>query len=369
MNSISAAALADRLGGGSPPLVLDVRDPATFDEWHVPGSRNVDIHDELRDDTGAAKRALRGLPTDTEIVTVCGMGIVSQRATELLREMGYEANTLEEGMVGWSKVHRLAEIPLELPGTLLQVARPGKGCLSYVLVSRGEAAVFDPSQYTSEYESLVEACDADPVGVYDTHAHADHVSGARELAESLDVPYHLHPADAIAVDAAPIEDGQTFRLGDVPVEVVHTPGHSPGGATFDIDGRALLTGDTLFHESVGRVELGATVGLEDADVDANAAALYESIQRLLDRDEMQAVLPAHDPGTPDPPVVATVAEVKRRNPDVRRDRSGFVREIGSIAAELPPNAKRIKLANVGLETIDTAERTTVELGPNRCAAE
>lgn len=369
MTTISAERLAARLNSATGPLVLDIRDREEFEDWHVPNSTNLEIYDELRDDPEAAKEALRTLPNGKEVVTVCGAGIVSQTATELLEELGYEAKTLEEGMIGWSRVHRWAPVPVDIPGTLVQVARPGKGCLSYVLVSDGEAAVFDPSQFVEEYQAVLDDHDAELIGVYDTHAHADHLSGGQALAKRDDVPYHLHPDDALDVDASPIEDGETFQVGAVSVEVLSTPGHSPGGVTYDIQGEALLTGDTLFHASVGRVELGATVGLADADVARNAERLYESVHRLVGRDDETLILPAHDPGSPDPPVTATVAAVKRRNEDVGLGRSAFVDELASDVPELPPNVRRIKLANVGLEEVEDADRRSIELGPNRCAAE
>lgn len=369
MTSITPATLAQRLHDGTPPVVLDIRGEEEFEDWHVPDSTNIDVYDELRDDATAAKEALRELPSEDEIVTICGIGIVSQTATELLQEMGYEAKTLEEGMVGWSQVHRWAPVPLEMPGTLVQVARPGKGCLSYILISDGQAAVFDPSQYVSEYTAVIDDFDAELVSVYETHAHADHLSGGPQLAEEYDVPYHLHADDAIAVGAIPIEDADIFRVGEISVELLPTPGHSPGSVTYNIHDRALLTGDTLFHESVGRVELGAAVGLADSDVERNAERLYESIHRLIERGDDPLVLPAHDPGSPNPPVTATVEDIKQRNSDVKLDKSEFVAELASDVPELPPNVRQIKLANVGLEEIDTADRTSIELGPNRCAAE
>lgn len=137
--------------------------------------------------------------------------------------MGYDAKTLVDGMDGWSRVHRSAPINVDVDGTLLQVARPGKGCLSYVLVSHREAVVFDPSHYPGIYETLIEGYDAELIGVYDTHAHADHVSGGRELADRNDVPYCLHPADAIGLNAKPLRDEERFEVGGVDIKVIPIP--------------------------------------------------------------------------------------------------------------------------------------------------
>jgi len=370
MTEIPPDELSARLyDDSSGPLVLDIRHSDDFEDWHIPGSVNIDVYDELKAEPESARTALADLSADAEIVTVCAAGVVSQTATEQLRAMGYDAKTLEDGMNGWSRVHRSGEVELPIDGTLVQVARPGKGCLSHILISDGEAAVFDPSQYHGEYESVVADHDATLVGVLDTHAHADHVSGGAEFASTHDVPYYLHPADALEIDATEIHDGETIEVGSVSVEVIHTPGHSDGGVSFDIDGAALVTGDTLFHESVGRVELGVAAGLEDSNVEENAATLYESLQRLLDRPDDTVVLPAHDPGSPDPPVTATLAEVKAQNSDLQRDRESFVETLASDIPEHPPNFERVKRTNVGIEEVPDDELADLELGPNRCAAE
>ncbi|MFC7156638.1 MBL fold metallo-hydrolase [Halomarina halobia] len=369
MPEISPETVSERLEDRDPDFILlDIRPRDGFEDWHIPGSENIDVYDELKADRESATESLKELPRDSEIVTVCAAGQVSQTATEVLTDLGYDAKTLVDGMAGWSRVHRTAPVDVDINGTLVQVARPGKGCLSHVLVSGGKAAVFDASLYTDEYEAVLEEQDAELVAILDTHGHADHVSGGRRLADQQDVPYYLHPADAPDVDATPLKDGQVLTVGEVPVEVIHTPGHSPGGVTFDVDGEALITGDTLFHESVGRVELGVEAGLEDTDVEDNAGTLYDSLQRLIDRDGDPVVLPAHDPGSPDPPVTARLSEVIERNPDLRRDRAEFIDVLASDLPDHPPNFQRVKRINVGAEDIDD-DPAKLELGPNRCAAE
>lgn len=370
MSEISPGKLSERLQAGEDSLlVLDIRHEEDYENWHIPDSTNVDVYDRLVDDPETAKDALADLPEHKEVVTVCAEGVVSQTATGVLQEMGYDAATLTDGMSGWSRVHRYASVPVDLDGYLVQVARPGKGCLSHVLISDGEAAVFDASHYLDEYETIIDDYDAELVDVLDTHAHADHVSGGRELATRHDAPYYLHPKDALNVDVTPLKDGQTITIGDVDIEVIHTPGHSEGSVSFDLDGKALITGDTLFHESVGRVELGVEAGIEDADVEANAATLYESLQRLLERPDDTVVLPAHDPGSPEPPVTATLGDVKERNADLRRDRDEFISTLASDIPDHPPNFERVKRVNVGQESVSTDELSALELGPNNCAVE
>jgi len=370
MTEIAPAELSRRLQRDDEDvLVLDIRHSEEFEDWHIPGSVNVDVYDRLVDDPESATGPLADLPDHDEIVTVCTEGVVSQTATDVLLGMGYDAATLTDGLRGWSRVHRHATVPVDIGGELIQVARPGKGCLSHVLVSNGQAVVFDASHYLDAYEAIVDEYDAELVAALDTHAHADHVSGGARLAARKDVPYHLHPADALEIDAVPLEDGQTITVGGADIAVIHTPGHSEGSVSFDVGGEALLTGDTLFHESVGRVELGVEAGIEDSDVEENAATLYESLQRLLSYPDEVLVLPAHDPGSPDPPVTATLGDVKARNADLQRDREEFVETLASDIPVHPPNFERVKGVNVGQESVADEELADLELGPNNCAAE
>ncbi|MFP4632130.1 MAG: MBL fold metallo-hydrolase [Halobacteriales archaeon] len=368
MDELEPEALAERLDTGDPPLVLDVRHRDSYEAWHIPGSQNLDVYDELKHDHDEAAEKLEPLPED-EVVTVCGVGEVAGDATEVLVELGYDASTLKDGMKGWSRVHRSAEVDVEVDGHLIQVARPGTGCLSHVVVSDGEAAVFDPSMYLDEYAAVVDSYGASVVAVLDSHAHADHVSGGPALAEQHGAPYHLHPDDDLGLDATHVEDGDTVDVGDVSVEVVHTPGHSPGSVCYAVGDDALLTGDTLFHESVGRVELGVDAGIEDVDVEDNAASLYTSLHRLEDRPGDPVVLPAHHPGSPEPPEALRINEVVDRNPAMRWSRDEFVATLSDDVPEQPPNFERIKRVNAGAETLGGNEDfEDLEMGPNNCAA-
>lgn len=367
MSEITADALAGRIAGDDSDLVLlDIRPTAEFEAWHIPGSEHVDVYDELTADPESVTGTLDHLPRESEIVTVCGVGTVSAIATDVLHEMGYEATTLVDGMRGWGRLHRSAPIPSHA-GELLQVARPGTGCLSYVFVDDGEAVIIDPSQYIDRYETIVERYGARVAAVLETHAHADHVSGAGDLARSHDVPYYLHPADDGGLSATTdLAGGQTIGVGTTEIDVIHTPGHTAGSVTFDVGDEALLTGDTLFLEGVGRPDLE---GGDEAAVRNRARTLYASLRRLLDEPGDAVVLPAHDPGSPTPPTSATVGDVRERNAVLDHDEAAFVDAITATVPETPPNHERIKGANVGRTTLDEDEARQLELGPNKCAAE
>jgi glyoxylase-like metal-dependent hydrolase (beta-lactamase superfamily II)/rhodanese-related sulfurtransferase len=366
MATITPETLSARLEqGDSDLLLLDIRHTDVFEEWHIPGSTNIDVYDALTSDPETTPEAFDHLPQNKEIVTVCGVGEVSDIATDVLQDMGYEAKTLIDGMSGWSRVHLVAPVSIGT-GQLFQVARPGTGCLSYVLISDDEAAVIDPSQYTENYEHLIDAHDATLTAVIETHAHADHISGARALAVAHDAPYYLHPADAGDLpDLTALEDGQTLTIGAVTIDILHTPGHTAGSVTFDVGGEGLLTGDTLFLDSVGRPDLE---GGDETAIRGRAKTLYESLQRVLDRPDDALVLPAHDPGSPDPPTTAPLTDVRGRNDPLATTQAAFIETITANIPETPPNHEQIKRGNVGTETVDTEKAQELELGPNQCAA-
>ncbi|MFB6222614.1 MAG: MBL fold metallo-hydrolase [Haloarcula sp.] len=368
MASISAKEVTERTRKGDENLhLLDIRHADEFDDWHMPDSENVAVYDILKENPEEAMDAFRDLPSDKEIVTVCGVGVVSATATDVLKDMGYDAKTLDDGLRGWSRVHHAARISVDIPGTLLQVARPGTGCLSYILLSRGEAAVIDPSQYVEEYQHHIEEQDASLTAVLETHTHADHISGADSLAAEYAVSHYLHPDDSGSLEeTTPLNDGDELSIGDTTVRVIHTPGHTPGSVTFAIEDEVLLTGDTLFLGSVGRPDLG---GETEEDVQRRAALLYDNLQQLLDYPDHVLVAPAHDSGTPDPPTTASLSSVRDRNELLDTTRSAFVDSITDSIPDTPPNHDRIKRVNGGEESVDAAEAKQLELGPNRCAAE
>ncbi|MHC4342332.1 MAG: MBL fold metallo-hydrolase, partial [Planctomycetota bacterium] len=176
--------------------VLDVRAPFRLK------SGRVDIVPDERFHNIAGSQLLQmdlsasGL--ESPLVVVCGFGVDSRRVAGFLNERGFEASSLAGGMAAWMRdtVLRELEPPAELD-RFVQLDRFGKGALGYVLVSDGEAILVDPPRHTADYLQIVEQAGAKVVGIADTHAHADYISGGPALALSLDVPYYLNPADAV----------------------------------------------------------------------------------------------------------------------------------------------------------------------------
>jgi len=161
-----------------------------------------------------------------------------------------------------------------------QVQRRAKGCLGYVVGSKevGEAVVVDATRQTDQFKVAAQDAGLSIARVLDTHVHADHISGSPTLADEVGVPYHLGDAArerGVEYEYDPLPDGDVIEVGDVEIEALHTPGHTSEMMNYLVDGELLLTGDTLFVDSVGRTEL--QFGEDDAS--RGAELLYDSRSR------------------------------------------------------------------------------------------
>ncbi|CAN5137321.1 MBL fold metallo-hydrolase [soil metagenome] len=150
----------------------------------------------------------------------------------------------------------------------------------YVLASGGQALIVDgaaePARIVSEAEGL------DIVGIVQTHGHHDHVGALHALVEMLDVPVLAHPGDPMPVAAEVLRDGQRLVVGSAVIEVLHTPGHTPGSVCFYVEG-FLVSGDTLFPGGPGNTRGDRT------DFDR----IMESLDRLFRLPDETRVLPGH----------------------------------------------------------------------------
>ncbi|WP_255171064.1 MBL fold metallo-hydrolase [Natrononativus amylolyticus] len=344
-------------------FILDVRNEDDYEEWRVDDSHNLPIYDELLEENfEGLESSLDEIPKDKEIAVICVAGVTSARAASFLRDRGYDARSVGDGMNGWGQVHVAYDVDVE---GVTQIVRPGTGCLSYLVADEGEAAIVDPSLYVDEYRSFAAERDLEIVAAIDTHAHADHVSGAPLLAYELDVPYHLHPADEGELeDYSAIEDGDTITVGERSLEVVYTPGHTPGSVSLAWGG-GLLSGDTLFIRSVGRPDLE---GSDETDVREGASELFDSLDRLEECDGDTVVLPGHFSDEEIRPLATTIGDLESEN-DLfgMDDREAFVQAIVDGLSDEPANYNQIKAINWGKEPL-TDDAADLELGPNNCAA-
>ncbi|CAD7812818.1 Hydroxyacylglutathione hydrolase GloC [Chryseobacterium aquaeductus] len=178
------------------------------------------------------------------------------------------------------------------------------GCLAqgaYYIVSDGEAAIIDPLRETQPYIDRLKKDDVTLKYIFETHFHADFVSGHLDLSKKTDASIVYGPTAKPEFDAIIAEDNQVFKVGKIKIKVLHTPGHTIESSCFlliDENGKqqALFSGDTLFLGDVGRPDLAqkaASMTQEEL-----AGLLYDSLyQKILPLDDDITVYPAHGAGS------------------------------------------------------------------------
>jgi len=372
--SISPKTLYDSITAGEDVFILDTRAEADYDEWHIEGETvetlNKPYYELLE---GIPEPLHEDLPDDRPIVVLCAKGESSRLVADHLADAGYEVAHLADGMEGWARIYEATTLTVDTEATIVQYRRPSSGCLSYLVISAGEAALIDPlREFTDRYRDDIAARDADLAYVLDTHVHADHISGLRALTRATDATAVLpRPAVDRGVDYdlpyQTVGDGDQLTVGDAVLDVVHTPGHTTGMTAYKV-GPVLFTGDGLFTESVARPDL------EDPDAAEGAAqTLYETLtETVLTYPADTTVAPGHfsDAATPaaDGSYTATLGTLETEMAALTMAEDRFV---DYIVADMPPrpaNYEDIIATNLGEQRPDDEEAFALELGPNNCAA-
>ncbi len=357
----SVGELQELLAAGLPVTVVDVRSRADLD-WAIPGSVHVDAYDDLKAGHLGPLAELK-LPRGP-VVMVCGMGHTAAIATDLLRARGVDASTLEGGMQAWSLAWNAAELTVD-GCEVVQVRRTGKGCLSYIVASRGEALVIDASVDPDVYVRLLEQRRLRLVGVLDTHIHADHLSRSKLLADREGVDLWLPAQRPTHFPFRAVADGARIPFGDAELIALHSPGHTAESTTYLLDNVAAFTGDTLFLTGVGRPDLE---GGDRHDLATRARRLHASIRRLLELPAGVLILPGHvsDPVRFDGrPLATQVGTVRDSVSLTRLNQEAFVEAVLTRIPPTPPNHAKIVELNERGELPD--DPTELEAGANRCA--
>lgn len=359
---VTPSELRDLFIRGDPVFILDVRTPEEFAAWRMPGAVNVPV-DQVEADPDRVQ-----VPADRPVVAVCAHGNRSARAAAVLRSRGIEAWSLAGGMVAWNGVYEAVTVPVGRPEVeVVQVRRPAKGCLAYIVRVGPAAVVICPTAHVDEFIRLAAERDARIVAVLDTHLHADHVSGARELAARSGAALLLSRLEPYEFDGfSALDDSFELPLADgVSLVALLTPGHTPGSVTFKLGDAALFTGDTLFIESIGRPDLR-----ENAE--AQARQLYRTYtERLSKLPPEILVLPGHFsdavPYRWGEPIADRLGAVLDRLPVTRFGEAEFVREVLARLPDQPPNFRTVQGLNRTGLVPDLAQVAELEAGPNRCA--
>ena len=239
------------------------------------------------------------------------------------------------------------------------------GCLAqgaYYIESNGEAAIIDPLRETAPYIRKAEKAGAKIKYVFETHFHADFVSGHVDLAKKTGATIVYGPKANPSYKAHIAHDSETFILGDITIEVLHTPGHTPESTTYLLTDemekdRAIFTGDTLFIGDVGRPDLAIKGDLTERDL---AGMLYESLQtKIMPLADDVIVYPAHGAGSAcgknmSKETTDTLGNQKRFNYALRaKSKEEFVEKVLDGLTTAPAYfAENARLNKEGYESID-----------------
>jgi glyoxylase-like metal-dependent hydrolase (beta-lactamase superfamily II) len=173
---------------------------------------------------------------------------------------------------------------------------------SYIIADDAtrEAAVVDSSFNAGEIICILKTENLKLKYVINTHDHSDHTAGNEELLSMFSAKTVAHKLSRINADVA-VDDGDIIRLGNVPIKVIHTPGHTPDSICLLVDNKKLLTGDTLFVGECGRIDMAG----------GNSRNMYDSLfNKLLRLNDAVEVYPGHDYGSKP---CSTIGEERRSN--------------------------------------------------------
>lgn len=234
---------------------------------------------------------------------------------------------------------------------------------AYFISNKGEAVVIDPLREVDQYIELAKANNSTIKYIFETHFHADFVSGHIDLARKTGAEIVYGPTAQPAFDCLIGVDNQEFKVGDLTIRLLHTPGHTPESSCFlliDVNGKetAIFTGDTLFLGDVGRPDLAIKSDLTQEDL---AGMLYDSLRnRILPLADDIIVYPGHGAGSACGKNMSSdtqdlLGNQKKTNyalrPDMTKDE--FIREV--TTGILPPPQyfpKNAAMNKTGYDSID-----------------
>ncbi len=236
---------------------------------------------------------------------------------------------------------------------------------AYFIASKGEAVVIDPLREVDQYIQMAKEANATIKYIFETHFHADFVSGHIDLARKTGAEIVYGPTAQPAFDCIVAEDNQLFKVGDLTIKVLHTPGHTPESVAYlliDETGKehAIFTGDTLFLGDVGRPDLAQKLN-EELTQEKLAAMLFDSLRnRIMPLADDLLVYPAHGAGSAcgknmSTDTVDTLGNQKATNYALRPDmtKEEFIKEV--TEGILPPPQyfpKNVMMNKLGYDSID-----------------
>ena len=249
---------------------------------------------------------------------------------------------------------------------MMKVEQIYTGCLAeaaYYIESNGEAAIIDPIRETKPYLDKLNEAGVKLKYVFETHFHADFVSGHVDLAKQTGAKIVFGPTAVTDYETHTAADGEEFKIGNITIKVIHTPGHTLESSTFLLineEGKeeAIFTGDTLFLGDVGRPDLAIKSDLTRQDL---AGMLFDSLRnKIMTLPDSLTVYPAHGAGSAcgknmSKETIGNLGEQKETNYALRANmtKQEFIDEV--LDGILPPPqyfAKNAAMNKFGYQNID-----------------
>lgn len=371
VKEMTAEQLTKKIINKEPIFLLDVRNESDVQDWKIEGKAVDYINVPYFELLDGVEDMVEKVPTDREVLVVCAKEGSSIMVAEMLSEAGRTVSYLQGGMKAWSEHIEPVKIgDLSGGGELYQFVRMGKGCLSYMIMSNGEAAVVDAARMTEVYIDFAKKHDVSVAHVLDTHLHADHISGGKKLADQTGAAYWLPPKDAeeVTFEYKHLEEGQRITIGTSSIDIhpLYSPGHTIGSTSFIVDNQFLISGDILFVDSIGRPDLA---GLAEDWVGDLRETLYD---RYMALSKELIVLPAHfmimEEVNENGSVWKELGVLFEENHGLNIEDEDAFRQMVTKNLPAQPNAYQdIRYTNMGKLTPDDEEQRVMEIGPNRCA--
>lgn len=253
------------------------------------------------------------------------------------------------------------------------------GCLAqgaYYIESNGEVVIIDPLRETQQYIDKAHKNNAKIKYIFETHFHADFVSGHVDLAKKTGATIVFGPGAETSYEIHSAKDNEEFKIGNITIKALHTPGHTLESTTYlliDENGKnhAIFSGDTLFLGDVGRPDLAIKSHLTKEDL---ASMLFDSLRnKIMPLADDVIVYPAHGAGSAcgknlSKETVGTIGDQKKTNYALRADmtKAEFIKEVLDGIAPPPQYfAKNAMLNKTGYETFETVLKTgNIPLSPS-----
>jgi glyoxylase-like metal-dependent hydrolase (beta-lactamase superfamily II) len=375
LQSYTATDLFNYISKKEEMLVLDVRNEDDFERFNVEGPfpfkmDNVPYFDFMEEEDTSVGKVSREKP----IKVVCAKEGSAQYVGEILVAHGYEdVAYLTGGIKTWGNLLTPKRINPESDDfSLYQFIRPGKASCNYGLIYQGEMVIFDPSRNFDFYESFAQSHHVKIVRSFETHLQADYISGSKQIANETGAEIMAHVGDFndASFNYSQINDGETYGMGKngPEIKVLHSPGHTPGSTSYIINDTFLISGDTIFIQSIGRPDLGGKAKEWSAMLYDTLTNKVQSLDKNLD------VLPGHFMNWAEANDQLVFSEklenIVGYNASIYALDSleKFTEFIMDNMRKSPAVYDEIRKVNSGWMDVDMDEADVMDLGKNECAA-